>query len=62
MVMTVEPGIYVSASDKHVDKRWRGIGIRIEDDVQVTREAPDVLTHGLPTTVAEIERHMSNGA
>jgi Xaa-Pro aminopeptidase len=58
MVMTIEPGVYVSAFDKSVDKRWRGIGIRIEDDVQVTREGVDVLTHGLPTTVAEIERHM----
>jgi Xaa-Pro aminopeptidase len=62
MVMTIEPGIYVAASDKTVDKRWRGIGIRIEDDVQVTREQPEVLTQGLPTTVAEIERHMSSGA
>ena len=58
MVMTIEPGVYVSAFDKSVDKRWRGIGIRIEDDVQVTREGVDVLTRGLPTTVAEIERHM----
>ena len=58
MVMTIEPGVYVSADDKSVAKRWRGIGIRIEDDVQVTRDGPDVLTGGLPTTVAEIERHM----
>jgi Xaa-Pro aminopeptidase len=62
MVMTIEPGIYVSAGDKAVDKRWRGIGIRIEDDVQVTRDEPDVLTQGLPTTVGDIERHMSNVA
>jgi Xaa-Pro aminopeptidase len=62
MVMTIEPGIYVAANDKSVDKRWRGIGIRIEDDVQVTREEPDVLTQGLPTTVVEIERHMGNAA
>jgi len=62
MVMTIEPGIYVAANAKSVDKRWRGIGIRIEDDVQVTRDEPDVLTHGLPTTVVEIERHMSNVA
>jgi Xaa-Pro aminopeptidase len=58
MVMTIEPGIYVSPGDKSVHKRWRGIGIRIEDDVQVTREGPDVLTDGLPRTVLEIERHM----
>ncbi len=62
MVMTVEPGIYVAANDKTIDKRWRGIGIRIEDDVQVTRAAPDVLTAGVPTTVAEIERHMGAAA
>jgi Xaa-Pro aminopeptidase len=62
MVMKIEPGVYVSASDKTVDKRWRGIGIRIEDDVQVTRDEPDVLTEGLPTSVADIERHMSNVA
>jgi Xaa-Pro aminopeptidase len=61
MVMTIEPGVYVSANDKSVDKRWRGIGIRIEDDVQVTRTGPEVLTKGVPTTVAEIESHM-NGA
>jgi Xaa-Pro aminopeptidase len=58
MVMTVEPGVYVAPNEKSVDKRWRGIGIRIEDDVQVTRAGPDVLTQGLPTTVEEIERHM----
>jgi Xaa-Pro aminopeptidase len=62
MVMTIEPGIYVAPGEKTVDKRWRGIGIRIEDDVQVTRTAPDVLTRGLPTTVAEIERHMGGHA
>ena len=62
MVMTVEPGIYVSLDDKSVDKRWRGIGIRIEDDVQVTRTEPDVLTQALPRTVAEIERQMDGRA
>ena len=62
MVMTIEPGIYVAPEDKTVHKRWRGIGIRIEDDVQVTRAAPDVLTAGLPRTVAQIERHMAEGA
>jgi Xaa-Pro aminopeptidase len=62
MVMTIEPGVYVAANDKSVDKRWRGIGIRIEDDVQVTREEPEVLTQGLPTTVADIERHVGSAA
>jgi len=62
MVMTIEPGIYVPAGDKTVDKRWRGIGIRIEDDVHVTRDHPDVLTSDLPATVAEIEKHMAGAA
>jgi Xaa-Pro aminopeptidase len=62
MVMTIEPGIYVAPGEKGVQKRWRGLGIRIEDDVQVTRDAPDVLTAALPRTVAEIERHMSGSA
>jgi Xaa-Pro aminopeptidase len=59
MVMTIEPGIYVSPAAKQVDKRWRGIGIRIEDDVQVTRDGPEVLTANLPSTVEEIETHMA---
>jgi Xaa-Pro aminopeptidase len=62
MVMTIEPGIYVPADDKDADKRWRGIGIRIEDDVHVTRDGPDVLTHELPATADEIERHMAGTA
>ena len=44
------------------DRRWRGIGIRIEDDVHVTRAGPDVLTSGLPASVAEIEQHMAGTA
>lgn len=60
MVTTVEPGIYVG-HDADVDPRWRGIGIRIEDDVLVTKDAPDVLTRGLPKSVEDIERWMAGG-
>jgi Xaa-Pro aminopeptidase len=59
MVMTIEPGIYVSPANKDVTKRWRGIGIRIEDDVLVTREGPDVLTADLAASVEEIETLMA---
>ncbi|HEX6997418.1 MAG TPA: Xaa-Pro aminopeptidase [Gammaproteobacteria bacterium] len=59
MVLTVEPGIYVPPQARKVPKRYRGIGIRIEDDVLVTRDGAEVLTAGLPRTVAEIERHMA---
>jgi Xaa-Pro aminopeptidase len=59
MVLTVEPGIYVSPHNKKVDKKWRGIGIRIEDDVVVTRDGNQVLTALAPKTVEEIESWMA---
>jgi Xaa-Pro aminopeptidase len=55
MVLTVEPGIYVSPDEESVDEKWRGIGIRIEDDVLVTDQGHHVLTHAVPKSVAEIE-------
>ena len=59
MVLTVEPGIYIAPNNQKVDARWRGIGVRIEDDVAVTRSGYEVLTSGLPKTVAEIETFMA---
>lgn len=59
MVMTVEPGIYVAPDNERVAKKWRGIGIRIEDDVVITKEGNDVLTKDVPKTVAEIEALMA---
>jgi Xaa-Pro aminopeptidase len=56
VVTTVEPGLYVSTSNDKVAERWRGIGIRIEDDVVVTDGAPRVLTHGVPKAAEEVER------
>ena len=58
MVMTVEPGLYIDADAKGVAKRWRGIGIRIEDDVLVTRGAPMVLTDAVPKDPDRIEQLM----
>jgi Xaa-Pro aminopeptidase len=58
MVMTVEPGIYIPAGTKGVAKRWWNIGIRIEDDVAVTREGNEVLTAGLAKTPDQIEKLM----
>ncbi len=57
MVLTVEPGLYISA-DSAVDKRWQGIGIRIEDDVFVTPTGHEILTADLPVEVDEIEALM----
>lgn len=59
MVLTVEPGLYFSLDCTEVEARWRGIGIRIEDDVVVTEVGYRCLTSGAPKTVAEIEAHMA---
>ncbi len=59
MVLTVEPGLYVAVNNEKVEPRWRGIGVRIEDDVAVTRSGYEVLTSGLPKTVADIETFMA---
>ena len=59
MVMTVEPGIYVAPNNTKVAKKWRGIGIRIEDDVVVTASGRNVITAGVPKTVEEIEALMA---
>ena len=55
MVLTVEPGIYIAPDDTSVPEAWRGIGIRIEDDVAVTRDGHEVLTDGVPKDPASIE-------
>lgn len=60
MVLTVEPGIYIPKGSRGVHKRWRGIGIRIEDDVLVTKDKPDVLSRDVPKSVAEIEALMAS--
>ncbi|MCQ4278374.1 Xaa-Pro aminopeptidase [Pseudomonas stutzeri] len=62
MAMTVEPGIYVAVDNMDVAKKWRGIGVRIEDDVVVTRHGCEILTNGVPKTVAEIEALMAVSA
>lgn len=58
MVLTVEPGLYIQAGSEGVDPKWWDIGVRIEDDVRVTENGSEVLTKGLPRTVAEIEAFM----
>jgi len=59
MVLTVEPGLYIPAGTRGVAKKWWNTGIRIEDDVLVTRGDPQVLTDAVPRTVAEIEALMA---
>jgi Xaa-Pro aminopeptidase len=55
MVLTVEPGLYFGARERRVRKELRGIGVRIEDDVLVTRAGPRVLTAAVPKEIAEVE-------
>ena len=62
MVLTIEPGIYVAADNTKVPKRWRGIGVRIEDDVVVTEQGCDVLTCDVPKRADEIEALMSQAS
>jgi Xaa-Pro aminopeptidase len=62
MVLTVEPGIYVAPDNTKVAKKWRGIGIRIEDDVLVTKDGCEVMTDDVPKTVSEVEALMQGAA
>ncbi|HQV49607.1 MAG TPA: Xaa-Pro aminopeptidase [Dokdonella sp.] len=59
MVVTVEPGLYISPDLKGVPARYRGIGIRIEDDVIVTSGDPEVISAGVPKDADEIEALMA---
>ncbi|MGD9258052.1 MAG: M24 family metallopeptidase, partial [Gammaproteobacteria bacterium] len=58
MVMTVEPGIYIPAGSKGVAKKWWGIGVRIEDDVLVTKGGHEILSKDVPKKPDEIEQLM----
>jgi Xaa-Pro aminopeptidase len=56
MVLTVEPGLYFQKDDLTVPARYRGIGVRIEDDVVVTAKGCRILTDAFPREVADVER------
>ncbi len=60
MTLTVEPGIYIAADDGSVPDYWRGIGIRIEDDILITATGADVLSAALPREIIEIEALMQS--
>ena len=59
MVVTVEPGLYIAPDDESVAEKWRGIGIRIEDDVVATVNGPLVLTKNVVKSVEDIEALMA---
>lgn len=55
MVLTIEPGLYIGEQAPDIDPKWRGIGVRIEDDVLVTPAGRDVLTASIPKSLADLE-------
>ena len=58
-VLTIEPGLYIAAERDDVPERYKGIGVRIEDDVLITDNGPDVLTQDCPKTIEDIEALMA---
>ena len=60
MVLTIEPGIYILDNMEQVDKKWLGIGVRIEDDGLVTSEGNEILTSMAPREPEDIESLMSS--
>ncbi|MBI2380793.1 MAG: Xaa-Pro aminopeptidase [Gammaproteobacteria bacterium] len=59
MVLTVEPGLYFAPGTKGLAKKWQGMGVRIEDDVLVTKTGHEVLSHGVPKDIESIEALMA---
>jgi Xaa-Pro aminopeptidase len=60
MVTTVEPGLYFDPSDESILAAYRGIGVRIEDDILITADGIEILTEQLPKSVAELENALSS--
>ena len=59
MIFTVEPGIYIRP-DKLINKKYHHIGIRIEDDILITKSGPEILTADAPKQIKDIEEIMSH--
>lgn len=62
MVLTVEPGLYLPGGMKSLAKKWWNIGIRIEDDILVTKDGYDILSKDAPKTIEQIEALMADAA
>jgi Xaa-Pro aminopeptidase len=57
-VITVEPGIYIPENSP-CDPKWWNIGVRIEDDILITKDGPENLSGCIPRTIPEIEQLMA---
>jgi Xaa-Pro aminopeptidase len=60
MIVTIEPGLYIPV-DSDVDARWRGIGVRIEDDILITKDGCENLSEDVPKAIAEVEHVIAEG-
>jgi Xaa-Pro aminopeptidase len=60
MVLTVEPGLYIQPDDQLFPAEYRGIGVRIEDDVLVTKNGAQILSRGIPSHPDEVEVWVAN--
>ena len=56
MILTIEPGIYIDAEDDSVPEKYRGIGIRMEDDILITENGYENLSKDIPKSVEDVER------
>ncbi|MCF6340039.1 MAG: aminopeptidase P N-terminal domain-containing protein [Sulfurimonas sp.] len=60
MILTIEPGLYIDKNDKKAPREYRGLGIRIEDDILVTKDGCENLSKGIVKTIKEIESLSNN--
>lgn len=61
MCFTVEPGLYIRADDETVPKKFRGIGVRIEDNIRVTSSGCEVMTSSAPKEISDLEKIVGTG-
>lgn len=58
MLLTIEPGLYIANDMANIDDKWKGIGVRIEDDLLVTENGYEILSKDVPKTVVDIENFL----
>jgi Xaa-Pro aminopeptidase len=61
MIFTIEPGLYFQPDDTTVPPEWRGVGVRIEDNILVTKTGAENLSAGIPRTARDVEDWVQSG-